>query len=291
MGRRKPGNDDIAQALEQIADLLYVQKANPFRIRAYRNAARSVRAADESLAEHVLGKNMDRIRGLPHIGVGIASAIAEFVNTGRIRLLDRLQGEISPEDVFQRVPGIGQDLARRIAKELDIHSLEELEQAAHNGRLKEIKGVGSKRLQSVKMSLAGMLSRSALRDVRKRGAGYQREGKPPVELLLEVDERYRRRDGAGTLKKIAPRRFNPGGEAWLPIMHSEKKGWSFTALYSNTARAHELGTVRDWVVIYFENENIEDQCTVVTEKTGPMKGKRVVRGRELECRDFYESSK
>jgi hypothetical protein len=236
---------------------------------------------------------MDAVSDLPHIGDGITSTIAEFINTGRIRLLDRLHGEISPEDVFQQVPGIGKNLARRIVKELDIHSLEELEQAAHDGRLNRIKGFGSKRLQSVKMSLAGMLSQAALRKVRKRrseGEGPSRN-KPSVELLLEVDGEYRRRAKAGTLKKIAPRRFNPEGKAWLPIMHTEKEGWSFTALYSNTARAHELGTVNDWVVIYFENERIEDQCTVVTEKTGSLKGKRVVRGREVECRDFYDLSK
>jgi putative hydrolase len=72
-------------------------------------------------------------------------------------------------------------------------------------------------------------------------------------------------------------------------MHTEQEGWSFTALYSNTARAHELGTAKDWVVLYFETLGLEGQCTVVTEKFGPLKGKRVVRGREEECRDFYKS--
>ena len=66
------------------------------------------------------------------------------------------------------------------------------------------------------------------------------------------------------------------------MLHSERDGWSFTALYSNTARAHELGRTRDWVVIYFEHDGHEDQCTVVTEYSGPLAGKRVVRGREGE---------
>lgn len=291
MGRKRPSNDDIAQILDQIADLLEVQQANLFRIRAYRNGARSVRAAEESLARVVENKGMEAVRDLPHIGEGIASTIAEFVDTGRVRLLDRLQGEISPEDVFKRVPGIGENLARRIARKLDIHSLEDLEQAAHNDRLKKIKGFGAKRLQSIKISLAGMLSQVALRKARKRRSEERIKKSPRVELLLEVDKEYRNRAEAGKLKKIAPRRFNPEGEAWLPIMHIERDGWSFTALYSNTARAHELGMVEDWVVIYFENEGIEDQCTVVTEKTGPLKGKRVVRGREKECRELYESER
>lgn len=289
MEKVKPSNAEIAGILEEIADLLKVQKANPFRVRAYRNSAQIVRSTENSLARLVKNNRLDSIKELPYIGEGIASAIAEFVNTGRIRLLNRLQGEISPEDVFKQVPGIGGDLAQRIAQELDVHSLEDLEKAAHDGRLEKIKGFGTKRIQSVKMSLAGMLSQSALRKARQRGSEEPIRDRPPVELVLRVDEEYRRRARTGRLKKIAPRRFNPAGKAWLPIMHIELDDWSFTALYSNTARAHELGTVTDWVVIYFETEGVEDQCTVVTEKKGPLKGKRVVRGRESECREYYES--
>jgi putative hydrolase len=108
---------------------------------------------------------------------------------------------------------------------------------------------------------------------------------PAVDLLLDIDAEYRDKAAAGELPKIAPRRFNPEGKAWLPILHAEKGGWHFTALFSNTARAHELGRTGDWVVIYFyDDEHREAQCTVVTETHGPMEGQRVVRGREAECR-------
>ena len=106
---------------------------------------------------------------------------------------------------------------------------------------------------------------------------------PPVRLLLEVDERYRRLGGAGRLRTIAPRRFNPEGKAWLPIMHLDAAGWFITALFSNSARAHELGRTLDWVVIYYERDGHEGQATVVTETRGPLAGRRVVRGREGEC--------
>jgi len=67
--------------------------------------------------------------------------------------------------------------------------------------------------------------------------------------------------------------------------------WHFTALFSNTARAHELNRTRDWVVIYFyDDDHDEGQHTVVTETSGRLKGRRVVRGREAECRDFYEAT-
>lgn len=70
-------------------------------------------------------------------------------------------------------------------------------------------------------------------------------------------------------------------------MHTEKEGWHFTTMFSNTARAHDLKKTRDWVVIYFECNGMEDQCTVVTEQSGPLKGQRVVRGREKECLAHY----
>jgi hypothetical protein len=112
---------------------------------------------------------------------------------------------------------------------------------------------------------------------------------PSVETLLDVDREYRAAAAADTLPKIAPRRFNPKGEAWLPVLHTRRGDWHFTALFSNTARAHELGRVHDWVVVYAEDkDHAERQYTVVTATTGPLAGRRVVRGREAECRTWHE---
>jgi hypothetical protein len=105
-----------------------------------------------------------------------------------------------------------------------------------------------------------------------------------VGVLLDVDREYRDLARRGVLPKIAPRRFNPSGEAWLPVLHTERGPWSFTVLYSNTARAHELQRTDDWVVIYFHRDDApEGLRTVVTETHGPLAGERVVRGREAEC--------
>ncbi|RPH60923.1 MAG: DNA-binding protein, partial [Burkholderiales bacterium] len=88
----------------------------------------------------------------------------------------------------------------------------------------------------------------------------------------------------------APKRFNPEGKAWLPVQHATVDDWHVTALYSNTARAHELERVFVWVVIYFHRDaHPELQRTVVTETRGTLAGRRVVRGREAECRDWYAS--
>jgi len=288
MSNGKPTNAEIADVLEQIANLLEMQDANPHRVRAYRNGARSVREAERSLAEMVAQGDGEALQELPEIGTGLAGVITEIVHTGRSSLLDRLQGEVSPAKLFVHVPGIGETLARRIADRLEVTTLEGLEQAAHDGRLRKVEGFGEERVHAVCVALAGMLSSAAQRRRRHGGAGEEQEREqPPVETLLDVDVEYRRRAEAGELKKIAPKRFNPEGETWLPIMHTERDGWNFTALYSNTARAHDLGKTHDWVVLYYERDGEEDQATVVTETHGPVEGKRVVRGREAECKRFY----
>lgn len=111
----------------------------------------------------------------------------------------------------------------------------------------------------------------------------------PVAELLDVDREYRESAGAGRLRKVAPRRFNPKGEAWLPVLHTERGARHYTALYSNTARAHELGKTADWVVIYWEGGGgAERQSTVVTAHQGSLNGERVVRGRETECAEYYQ---
>lgn len=292
MSTTTPSNQEIADVLTKIAELLDAQDANPFRVQAYRKGAQTVREVGSSLAQVVQDDGSEELRKLPNIGDKQARLIADYVNTGRSRLLDRLQGEVSPEDLFAKVPGIGEELAERIAADLGINTLEQLEMAAHDGRLQTVEGFGSKRLQAVRSSLAGMLSPAAQRRTRQcvQGVTPQDDARPPVALLLALDANYRQRAEQGELRKITPKRFNPHNEAWLPIMHAERQGWDFTVLFSNTARAHELNKTHDWVVIYYDRDGNEQQNTVVTETSGPLAGRRVVRGREDECRRYYEET-
>ena len=115
---------------------------------------------------------------------------------------------------------------------------------------------------------------------------------PSVDMLLDVDCEYREKAQAGSLPKVAPRRMNPEGKAWLPVLHTRFGPWHFTALYSNTERAHELHRIYDWVVIFYgDPEGGEGQATVVTERRGALTGKRVVRGREPECARHYRGER
>jgi hypothetical protein len=284
---RRARNEDVADALERVADLLEAQGESPYRVRAWRAGAHTVRSQAEPIAERLAREGQEGLDRLPAIGKSLAAAIAELVHTGRLRMLDRLEGEISPEDLFTTVPGIGEDLARRIHEQLQLDTLEELELAAHDGRLAQLPGFGERRVRAVREALGSMLSRSTRRRARRVQAAAPAASPPPVATLLDVDAEYRRRAAAGELRTIAPRRFNPSHRAWLPVLHAERGEHSFTALFSNTARAHELGTTHDWVILYFERDGDEDQCTVVTERHGPLAGRRVVRGREAECAAHY----
>ncbi|HEX5513981.1 MAG TPA: helix-hairpin-helix domain-containing protein [Gammaproteobacteria bacterium] len=280
--RQLPDNAAIADALERIATLLEQQQANPYRVQAYRTAAGNIRLEPESLAEQGLAEGTDALERIPGIGPRIARHIDNLIHTGRIPLLEQLQGEANPERLLTSVPGIGVRSAREIHSRLGISSLEELELAAHDGRLRQIPGFGPRRIAGLRHTLGNMLSR------RSRARAYMdAHHRPPVALLLEVDADYRAQAAAGRLPQIAPRRFNPNRQAWLPVLHTERQDWSFTALYSNTARAHRSGRTRDWVVVFYEHDDISDQATIVTAVSGSLRGRRVVRGREVECLDYY----
>jgi len=271
-------NQRVAERLREVADLLEAQGANPFRVGAYRKAADTVRTLDRDIETIAREGGEAALKELPGIGSGIASAIREIVTTGRWSQLERLRGSLDAEHLLATLPGIGPKLAARIHEELHLDTLEQLEAAAHDGSLEKVPGVGPRRAESLRATLAARLGRARPRS-RDRGDG------PGVDLLLEIDRTYREKAEAGELPTIAPKRFNPEGTSWLPVLHADRDGWHFTALYSNTARAHELAKTRDWVVIYFyDADHEEGQHTVVTETRGPLQGHRVVRGREAECR-------
>ena len=110
---------------------------------------------------------------------------------------------------------------------------------------------------------------------------------PGVDILLAIDAEYREKASARLLPMMAPSRLNPEGKAWLPVLHKRYAPWHFTALFSNTERAHLLRRVYDWVVIFYEGADGTGQATVVTERRGALTGERVVRGREPECARYY----
>jgi DNA polymerase (family X) len=281
-------NMHVATLLDETARLLEEQRANPFRVQAYRNAADTVRALDRGVDDILDAEGLDGLDRLPAIGQTLARVIDQIVTTGRFPMLERLRSGTSPGVQLASMPGIGVKLAQRLRDEAGIETLEQLETAVHDGTLAEVAGFGDKRIATIRDVLATRLGRRS-RGATAGPANVARPIEPSVAELLEVDREYREGSEAGTLPRIAPRRFNPTHAKWLPILHETRHGTHYTALYSNTARAHERRKTHDWVVVYFELDDVEGQRTIVTATAGTLKARRVVRGRELECERYYRS--
>jgi hypothetical protein len=279
-------NGFVAARLDEAAELLSQQGANEFRVRAYRRAAETLRAMTPPVAVVLDEQGLHGLMKLPGIGDSLARAIEHIVATGQLPLLERLRTDSAPARVFTTVADIGPKLAQRIHEELGIESLAELEAASWDGRLARVPGMGQKRIRAVRESLAGRFRRPRSDAAAKTASSIVQ---PSVGELLDVDEEYRRLAERDRLVRVAPRRFNPAGRAWLPILHTKRGERRYTAMFSNTGRAHELGATHDWVVIYNAAKASGGQWTVITSTLGRLKGRRVVRGREAECATWYES--
>ena len=269
-------NRDVAARLEEVGRLLRDQGADRYRVGAYMRAAETVRRWPVPVARIYRERGLAGLDALPGVGARIGRSIRELVTRGHLPMLDRLRGESDAPAVLATVPGIGRRYAERLHDELGLGTLQDLEAAAHDGRLATIAGIGEKRLAGIRDSLAHRLG-------RVRAAAADAPDEPSVAELLDVDREYRQKAAAGDLRLIAPRRFNPTGDAWLPVLHTRRGRRRYTALFSNTARAHRAGRTRDWVVLYVDDE-VERQYTVITAQRGALRGRRVVAGREGEMR-------
>ena len=146
-------NPEIADAFDQVADILEFQAANQFRVRAYRNAARTIRDLPESMSEIVADPSR-KLTDIEGIGKDLAEKIDALVKSGKLQQLEELQRQV-PESVLamMRVPGLGPKRAALLFKELKVTSLEELRAACEAHTVRELKGFGTKTEESI---LAGL---------------------------------------------------------------------------------------------------------------------------------------
>ena len=274
-------NQTIANMLAEIAQLLADQGASEFRVQAYQRASHTLHTLATPARTIFEQEGLRGLIDLPTIGQSIANLIEQYLRLGCMPLLDRLRGEETTERLFASLPSIGPQLSHRIHDHLGIETLPELYAAALDGRLSQVPGIGHKRVQAIREVLAERLRHRSAQSAPSQQRDSDRS--VPVEELLDIDREYRRLADAGKLPTIAPRQFNPGSIAWLPILHTQCAGRHYTVLYSNTARAHELNTIKDWVVIYRDDAQSDGRWTVITSQFGRLRGRRIVRGREDEC--------
>ncbi|MFZ5509229.1 MAG: DNA polymerase/3'-5' exonuclease PolX [Pseudomonadota bacterium] len=151
-------NADIAAVFDEIADLLEIEAANPFRIRAYRNAARIVGELGRDVPAMV-AKGED-LTTLPGIGADLAAKIKEIVDTGKCAQLERLRKEVPPAvSELLRLPGLGPKRVRALWHDLDIQTLEQLHRAARDGRIRDLPGFGEKTEQKILQAAEAHLSK------------------------------------------------------------------------------------------------------------------------------------
>ncbi len=176
-------NNDIAVVFEEIADLLEIDQANPFRIRAYRNAARTVQGLGEEIGDLLRkGYNLDQ---LPGIGEALAEKIAEIVRTGKCQALEKLRKESGKGLVdLLHIPGLGPKRVAILYHELDVQTPQQLLRAIKDGRLRHLRGFGEKTEQNI----LDMLQVHARQERRFKRAVAAQYAQSLVTYLRESEE-------------------------------------------------------------------------------------------------------
>ncbi len=201
-------NPDIAAVFEQVADLLEFQGTNPFRIRAYRNAARTIRDLPQSVAQ-IVADPQQALTDVSGIGKDLAAKVATLLQTGSLPMLEELLQQI-PESVLAilRVPGLGPKRAAILYNELNVSTLDGLRQACQSQRVRELKGFGAKTEASILQGLeiASEAQRRILWCQADQHAGEilaHLQGCPAVEQLAAAGSYRRGKDTVGDLDFLA----------------------------------------------------------------------------------------
>jgi DNA polymerase (family 10) len=179
-------NRKIASFFKTLADLLEIKGENPFRIRAYRNAARTIETSGYDFVRLVEeGADLSR---LPDIGERIAKKITEIVTTGRLRKLEELKKEFPPHILdLLRIEGIGPKRARILYKELGIGSLDELKKAAETGRIRTLPGF-SEKLEAKILKGVSLYKKEGIRFLYAAVEGRAREIEAYLRRCKAIDK-------------------------------------------------------------------------------------------------------
>lgn len=272
-------NLQVAGRLEEAARLLHEQGADPYRVRAYRRAALSVRASARPVDEMFRQQGIDGLKSLRGVGDSIARAIRELVVNGRLPMLDRLRGEADPVRLLASVPSIGFRLADRLHEELGLETLADLEAAAHDGRLE-------RRLRASARS-AWPASATRWRTAWDACAGprSRRRCRPSSSCSTSIASTATRRRPADCResRRAASIRTAPrGSRCSIPAaadgriprsfrIRRAHTGWGKPATGSCCTKTTAAGSA----------------CTRSSPRRGPLTGWRVVAGREMECEVYY----
>ncbi len=176
-----PANAEFARIFREVAELLELSSANPFRVRAYLNAARVLEESPRSVAE-LARRDPAALRELPGIGDDLAGKVEEIARTGSLAFLAELSRQAPPGAVaLMHVPGIGPRKARQLSEGLGVRSVAGLLRAARAGRVRTLPGFGARSEARLLAELA-TAAPDERRMLRARAAQY---GEPLLAWMRE----------------------------------------------------------------------------------------------------------
>jgi DNA polymerase (family 10) len=189
-------NKDIADMLNQTADLLEIKGENTFRIRAYRNAARTVQSLSKNVSE-LISENGDLTK-YPGIGKDLSGKIGQIVKTGSFTLLKNLKKQV-PEELskLMNISGLGAKRVEKIYRELDISSLEQLKEAIGSGRIRKLEGFGEKTEQNI----LGEIERLEKEQTKRTKLAVAEKIVEPLLKYLKEAEGIKNIDVAGSFRR------------------------------------------------------------------------------------------
>jgi DNA polymerase (family 10) len=183
-------NKEVAKVFQDIADLLELKGENPFKIRAYQKAARSIEHLPVEV-ERLVAE--DKLRGIPGVGEAITKKITELVTTGRLEFYEKLTAEFPPGiSTLLDLPGIGPKTAMLLTRELDIKSIDELEAAITEGKVASLPRMGDKTVENL------------LRQIQALRRKKRSQRIPISEALPVVDEITARLSPLPGLRHLTP---------------------------------------------------------------------------------------
>ncbi|MEP9396966.1 DNA polymerase/3'-5' exonuclease PolX [Mesorhizobium sp. KR2-14] len=196
-------NADIARLFDHLADLLEIEGANPFRIRAYRRAAQTIEDLPESIAKMATeGRDLSE---LPGIGEDLAGKIAEIVTTGHLKVLEEIETRTPDElAMLATLPGLGPKRVKALHAVLGIKSMDDLARAAAAGRIRDLRGFSEaaelKLLEAIgKQRVAVQRFKISVAEDFARGLAEYLRSAPGVQQIVVAGSFRRRRETVGDL--------------------------------------------------------------------------------------------
>ncbi|MGM0442482.1 MAG: DNA polymerase/3'-5' exonuclease PolX, partial [Elusimicrobiota bacterium] len=205
-------NTDIARIFKKTADLLEIKGDNPFRIRAYREASRTVKNLSRSISDFI--DSGEELTDLPGIGKDLAGKIKDILDTGRLETLDDLEKEF-PEGLTDliKIEGLGPKKVAKLYKELDIKNPGDLKEALESEKIRELEGFGRKTAENISQGLEKLsryekrLKISEVEAIAKDLTDYLKKGKEVVKVKPAGSYR-RKKETVGDLDIVAVVREN-----------------------------------------------------------------------------------